>query len=514
MKRSFVYGIIVSLFILFLTACGDSNQSDETGEEIDDAADRTLTIAVENDIISQDTHDHNSIFTESILINMYNYLFKRTDDGSIEPELVETYENVDDTTWHFTLKEDVKFHNGDELTAEDVKFTLERVAKDESLREYFHYSQIESVNVINDYEFEIITYEPEPILLNRLSRIGSGILPKDYIEEKGWDHFYKEPVGTGPFKFVEWNRDSSIIYEVFDDYYEGKVEDWDKVVFRVIPETSTRVGELLTGGVDIAVKIPHQEWERVEANDGTSIISTDVSQRVAMLLLRNHEGYVTEDQRVREAIDLAIDNEVLTEHVLGGAAVPVRTRVTPGNTGANLDLYDTYEYDPEKAKQLLADAGYPDGFEMTIHGTSDARDLITMIADMLDDVNITVNIDLMEQSKFVELRNERAHEESFFITYGNSLFDASLALDNITFELSGDFVGYYNETFEELVELAGVNMDFAEREEQYKQAQEIIAEDRPYVYLYAEKANYGVNDRIDYTPRSDEMLYVKEIKRK
>ncbi|HLS06339.1 MAG TPA: ABC transporter substrate-binding protein, partial [Bacillota bacterium] len=453
-------------------------------------------------------------FTEAIHVNMYNYLFKRNESGDIEPDLVAAYENIDETTWQFTLREDVTFHNGDQLTAEDVKFTLERAAKDDSLREHFHYSQIESVDIVDDYEFIIKTYEPEPILLNRLSRIGSGILPKDYIETNGWDHFYKEPIGTGPFKFVKWDRDSQIVYEAYDDYFAGKVEDWDKLVFRIIPETSTRVGELLTGGVDIAVKIPHQEWNRVEENDGTSIVSTDVSQRVAMLLLRNHEGYPTEDQRVREAIDLAIDNEVLTEHVLGGSAVPVRTRVTPGNTGAYEGLYDTYEYDPERAKQLLEEAGYADGLDITIHGTSDARDIVTMIADMLDDVNINVNIDLMEQSKFVELRNERAHEDSFFITYGNSLFDASLALDNITYELSGDFVGYYNEEFEELVELAGKNMDLAERDEQYKRAQEIVAEDRPYVYLYAEKANYGVSDQIDFTPRSDEMLYAKDIKKK
>src|SRR5699024_10572793 len=145
----------------------------------------------------------------------------------IEPELVDTYENIDDLTWEFTLHEGVKFHNGDDLTAEDVKFTLERVGNDDTLREHFHYNQIEEVEVIDDYHFKIKTYEPEPILLNRLSRIGSGILPKDYIEEHDWDHFYQNPIGSGPFKFVEWNRDSEIVFEVFEDYYEGKVEDWD-----------------------------------------------------------------------------------------------------------------------------------------------------------------------------------------------------------------------------------------------------------------------------------------------
>lgn len=503
----------VLLLLMMLTVIGCTNGAEE-GAGDNDTEDRTLTIAIENDMITQDIHDHNTSFTEVVHSNMYNYLFKRDEDGEIKPELVDTYENIDDLTWEFTLSEGVKFHNGDELTAEDVKFTLERVANDDSLREYFHYSQIEEVEIIDDYHFKIKTYEPEPILLNRLSRIGSGILPKSYIEENGWDHFYKHPIGTGPFQFVEWNRDSDIVFEVFEDYFEGKVEDWDKLVFRIIPEISTRVAELLTGGVDLAINIPHQEWDRVNNNDGTSIVSSSVSQRVAMLLLRNHEGYPTEDQRVREAIDLAIDNEVLTKHVLGGAAVPVRTRVTPGNTGAHEGLYNTFVYDPDEAKKLLEEAGYGDGLEITIHGTSDAGDLVTMIADMLDDVDITVNIDLMEQSKFVELRNERAHEDSFFITYGNSLFDASLALDNISYEISGEFVGYLNEEFEEIIEKAAINMDLEERTEQYKQAQEMVAEDRPYVYLYAETANYGVGDHINFSPRSDEMLFAKDIVKK
>src|SRR5699024_6606528 len=153
------------------------------------------------------------------------------------------------------------FHNGDELTAEDVKFTLERVAHDESLREHFQYEQIDEVEVVDDYHFKIHTIDPDPILLNRLSRIGAGILPKDYIDENGWEHFLENPIGTGPFTFVDWSRDSEIVYEVYDDYFDGAVEDWNKLVFRVVPEDSTRVAELLTGGVDIALNVPNHEWD-------------------------------------------------------------------------------------------------------------------------------------------------------------------------------------------------------------------------------------------------------------
>lgn len=304
---------------------------------------------------------------------------------------------------------------------------------------------------------------------------------------------------------------------MFEDYYEGKVEDWDELVFRVIPEDSTRVAELLTGGVDIALNVPDHEWDRIDENDGTSVEST-TSQRVTMLLLRHDEGYPTSDPRVREAIDLAINNEALTEHVLGGAAVPVRSRVTPGNTGANEELYDTFLYDPDRAKELLEEAGYGDGLEITIHGpngryTKD-RDIQEMIAGMLSEVGITVNTDLMEWSNFVELRSAHAYDDAYFIAYGNSQFDASLALDNMRSERAMELQAYKNEEFDELLAEAEVNMDLDERVEQYKRAQEIVAEDRPYIYLYAEMVNYGVSESIDFVPRADEMLFAKDIIKK
>lgn len=522
MKRM-LFPITVLILALVFIISGCSNGSDEgkegtggeNGKKKED--DRTLIVAIPTDLSSQDIHNHNNTLTESIHVNMYNYLFKKDDEGEIVPDLVEDYENVDDVTWEFSLKEGVTFHNGDELTAEDVKFTLERVAQDDSLREHSHYKQIEEVEVIDDYNFVIKTFEPDPILLNRLSRIGSSILPKDYIDENGWDHFLEEPIGTGPFKFVEWKRDSEIVYETYEDYFEGKVEDWDRLVFRVVPEDSTRVAELLTGGVDVALNVPDHEWDRINNNDGTTIEST-TSQRVAMILLRLEDEFATSDHRVREAIDLAIDNQALTEGVLGGGGVPVRTRVTPGNTGANEELYDTFNYDPERAKELLAEAGYADGLEITIHGpngryTKD-RDIQEMISGMLGEVGITVNVDLMEWSNFVDIRSSFKYEEGYFIAYGNSQFDASLALDNMRSERAMEMQGYKNEEYDELLEKAEVNMDLEEREEQYKRAQEIIAEDLPYIYLYAEMVNYGVSDSIEFTPRSDEMLYGKDILKK
>ncbi|WP_209124042.1 ABC transporter substrate-binding protein [Alkalihalobacillus sp. BA299] len=520
--------MIFSLGVFILVACsGGSQETSKTDDEektpdseVTEAGDdnTTLTIAMGTDIVSFDVHDHLNTSTEAVHDNMFNYLFKRDNEtGEIKPELVDTYENIDETTWEFKLKEGVLFHNGDPLTTEDVKYSLERVAYDDGLRDHANYRQIKEVEIIDELNFKIITHNPEPALLNRISRIGSGILPAKYIEENGFDHFLANPVGTGPYQFVEWVRDDRIVFEPFEDYFEGKVDTWEKVVFRVIPENSTRVNELLTGGVDIAVNVPPSEWERVDANDGTSMKS-ETSNRTLMLFLRSTEGYPTSDVRVRQAIDYAIDNKAITENVLNGAGTTTLTRVAPGNFGFHEDLYGKYNYDLEKAKALLEEAGYPDGFEMTLHSPrgrylQDAQ-VAEMVGGMLAAVGIKVNIDFLEWSNFVEMRAAKTNKDAYMLGLGNSMFDADNALDwyrSARFEGETD---YKNEEVDRLLAEAVQNMDIEEREQQYKQIQEILVEEVPHIILHQESINIGISDRINYTPTMDEMLYVPTVTKK
>lgn len=521
--------LMFSMAVLLLAACSggsstETSQTDEKGEtqdtEVTEAGDdnNTLTIALGTDMVSFDVHNHLNTSTEALHDNMFNYLFKRDNDtGEINPELVDTYDVIDDITWEFTLKDGVQFHNGDPLTSEDVKFSLERVATDDSLLDHANYRQIKEVEVIDELSFRIITHNPQPALLNRISRIGSAILPVGYIEEHGFDHFLANPVGTGPYKFVEWVRDDRIVFEPFEDYYEGKVDTWEKVVFRVIPENSTRVNELLTGGVDIAVNIPPSEWERVNANEGTAMQS-ETSNRTLMLFLRSTEGYPTSDVRVRQAIDLAIDNAAITENVLMGAGTTTLTRVAPGNFGFHEELYGKYNYDLDQAKALLEEAGYPDGFEMTLHSPrgrylQDAQ-VAEMVGGMLAPIGIKVNIDFMEWSNFVEMRNAKTNKDAYLLGLGNSMFDADNALD---WYRSERFVGetdYKNEEVDRLLAEASQNMDIDEREAQYKRIQEILAEEVPHIILHQESINIGVSDRVNFIPTMDEMIYVPTVTKK
>ncbi|SDZ39699.1 peptide/nickel transport system substrate-binding protein [Evansella caseinilytica] len=514
MKKLWMFITIV----LLLAGCGDGHEdAAEKGTETKGESGRTLTIAIGTDIVSFDIHNHNNTSTEAVHDNMFNYLFKRDENNVIQPELVETFDIIDDRTVEMTLKEGVTFHNGDPLTSEDVKFTLERVAADDTLQEYPNYKQIKEVEVIDDRTFRVITHEAEPSLFHRLSRLGSGILPKTYIEEEGWDNFLANPVGTGPYQFKEWVRDSKIVLTPYENYFEGVVEEWDEVVFRVIPENSTRVAELLTGGVDIAVNLPPADWERVAENEGTSV-KTETSNRTIMLILRATEGYPTADLRVRQALDLAIDNKAITENVLRGGGIPTKTRVAPGNFGAEESLYNTYDYDVEKAKQLLKEAGYPDGFEMTLHSPhgrylQDAE-VAELIAGMLQAVNVDVRLELMEWSNFVEMRQAGENKDAYLIGLGNSMFDGAYSVD---WYRSDRFVGetdYKNEEIDTLLEASAVNLDVDERAKQIQEIQRIAAKEVPHIMLHQETINYGVSDRIEFVPSMDEMIYAPAISRK
>ncbi|WP_240159865.1 ABC transporter substrate-binding protein [Paenibacillus aceris] len=513
--------LLYFIFCIFLVLAGcskppykaDSRTADKSANNIS----KFLSIGMPTDMETFDIHNHNISSTEAIHINMFSYLFKRNSDLEIKPDLVESYRVVDDTTWNFKLKKGITFHNGDPLSSADVKYTLERVAKDQSLKENPNYKQIKEVKIIDDLNFLILTNGPQPALLNRLSRIGSGILPKNYIEKNGFEYFLTHPVGSGPFKFVEWVRDDHITLEAFDQFYGGRVKEWDRVVFRKLPVDLNRVNELKAGGIDIAVNLPPDMVQVISAqNDVTTL--TSASNRVGLLAVRNTKGLATANPKVREAIDLAINKKALIDNALGGYGIQTRTRVTPGNFGADPSLFNTSLYNPEKAMQLLKEAGYANGLTITLSAplgvyTKD-KEVAEMVQTMLGKVGIKVNLELMDRTKLREMRSAGKNKELLLLSYGNSLFDADNALDLYRSGKAKTELDYSNKEVDDLLSAALINMNPKDRIAQYQQIQKIIANERPHIYLYNEQGLYGVKKTINFKPRTDEMIYVPEITKK
>ncbi|WP_060207161.1 ABC transporter substrate-binding protein [Sporosarcina koreensis] len=519
MKRNYLVFLLLAAISLVLGACsnndkGEANSSNDGNDG--SSKEQVLTIGLPTDIDTFDIHNTTSSATEAVLTNMFSYLYKRTDELELQPDLAESYQIIDDKTWEFKLKPGVTFHNGDPLTAEDVKFTFERVAKDPSLKRNSYFTNFEEVEVVDELTLRIHTKTTEPLMLNRISRNGLGILPKKYIEENGLEHFLKNPIGSGPYQFKEWAKDSHITLTSYKDHFELKPE-WDKVVFRVIPETSTRVGELIAGGVDLISNVPPTEWDRINDNDGTSITEGD-STRVMQLIVRHTEGSVTSDPRVREAIDLAINKEVLVDHINKGAAIPTRTGTPFGVTGAHPDLNNSFVYDPERAKKLLEEAGYGNGVEINLQSSNGRytldSDVAQIIATMLEEVGFKVNLELLENSRYLDVYDAHQNKELFLIGLSNSLFDGSHALEYFYTEGAKGMTDYSNPEFDKLFALSEENMNLEEREQQLQKMQEIVAEDRPNINLYQMKTAYGIRDHITFDASLTEHFYVPSIHKK
>src|SRR5690554_4904088 len=479
---------------------------------------RELVIAQGVDVKGFDVHSHGSSVTaeESVLVNIFDYLVWRTADGDFEPGLATSWEPIAPDAWRFTLREGVLWHDGEPFTAEDVEFTLERISRDESLTEYENYRQVREVEVVNDHEVIIHTHGPDPILISRLSRLNSGIAPKHYVEAVGWEEFAVNPIGTGPYRFVEWRRDDRVVLEAFDDHWRGRPA-FDRLVFRTIPEDSTRVGELITGGVHVAGNVPVQDQARIE-NSGTARVALQPSGFINMIVFNVNDGTETADPLVREAIDKAIDRELLVQGVMGGLGAVTAARLNPGISAAPVDEYfGVNAYDPEGAIALLEQAGYGPG-ELTIklYGSSGRHALLPeqteIIAAMLEQVGISTEVEVLEFSAYSSRIWNAAEFEHLVVTgLGNSMQDNIFAMRALLCEGTyQERVGWCNERFDEVMYAAEVEVDPVARAALLHEATDIVAQERPWITLFQQQNLVGISEDVDWAPRQDEYLWMFE----
>jgi len=232
------------------------------------------------------------------------------------------------------------------------------------------------------------------------------------------------------------------------------------------------------------------------------------------LIVRTGNEYITGDQKIREAIDLAIDKDAIVDQILQGSGTPIRTRVVDASFGANPELQNTSINDVEAAKQLLKDFSEED-LELTLQAPQGRylldSDVSEMLANMLSDVGFKVNLELMETSNFSNAYSSFENKELMFIGLGDPMMDASYSLNHFHSDNAIPLMDYSNSEIDELFEAAGVNMDSEEREKQYYRIQEIVAEERPQILLYSEMANFGVNSSLSFTPYINEDILFNEI---
>ena len=473
------------------SASGDAAQGEAADSEYKD----TLVFAMNTDVQSLDPQIQNDTTSEQVVKMLYNTLLKFQDDGTVVGDLAESWSvSEDKLTWTFNLKQGVKFHNGKELTSADVKATFDRALNAEAggLRTTEIIKMFTAVEAPDPYTVTITTDGPYGPMESLMCNMSLGIMDADYIEQYGLDlgTSVEGENGTGPFKVVSWERDQEIVVERFDEYF-GTPAKLQTVVYTVIPEAASRVIALETGEVDVIDKPTDEDLARLEADteNFTVLRKPTISQR---LFRFGCNDPIISNTKVRQAIVYAIDRQAIIDALFTGSAYPSTAPLAPVTFGYS-DLGEI-EQDLELAKSLLAEAGYPDGFDTKIVTTEryqNGIELAEIISQQLAEIGINAEIEVWEWSALSASWNGITADEFdqpiFIMGAGPSMRDADGGLRGLytTSEtgLNDRNYGFYsNAEVDALIEQGMQETDQQKRVEIYKEAMEILYREDPVAF--------------------------------
>jgi peptide/nickel transport system substrate-binding protein len=470
----------------------------------------TLVIAQAADAYSMDPAKHSAFPTANVLFQIYDGLVIQDEKGEMAPGLAESWSNPDELTWRFKLRQGVKFQNGEAFNAAAVKFSFDRALDPNFKAPYFsRISHIKSVTVVDDYTVDFKTEKPFPTMLLSLyeASFPALIVPPVYAAQNNGADISAKPIGTGPYRFVEWKKDEQIVLEANPDYWGGKPAI-DKVVFRPIKETRTRIAELKSGGAGIAVDIPPEDMASLEGGD--TKVATVSSDTLYFLAFDTTRDTPLKDKRVRQAINYAVNVEAIQEALLNGMGTRIALTL-PANGFAYNPEWKPYPYDPAKAKALLAEAGYPDGFSipfMTRKGRYlKDSEIVEATAGFLAKVGIKADVQYVEPGVWGQISEKKGREGITFPGWSGR--DPNLVWAPLL--RTGQYQSYYsNPDLDALLAAGSATINPDERKAIYEKAAAIIKDDAPHLPMIQPPLIYGLDAKLTWAPRPDGIIDLRK----
>ncbi|HLI11168.1 MAG TPA: ABC transporter substrate-binding protein [Alphaproteobacteria bacterium] len=484
------------------------------------AGSKPLVIAVGAGPQSMDPLAHDVDSNMSVMDNIFDALLERNTAGQLVPGLATSWERVDANTWRFKLRRGVKFHNGNEFTWEDVKFTFER-GKDPKVSEFSNFAQlVASVKPAgNDpWTIDITTTQPVPYFVQALPLFF--IMDQKSTASRSEGEVAQHPIGTGPYKFVEWVKSSYLKVTANDAYWGGKPKI-ENVELRPISEASTRLAAIASGDVDILQDVPVALIKAVERNPKVEVVARP-ARRSIFLAIANKPGTPTADLRVRRAMYMAINEPEIIAKVMFGHASPAAQVPDPPTVGYSKAI-KRLPYDPAKAKALLKEAGYANGFDLTLNGPNDRyvqdAQIEATVAAQLAKVGIRVKV--VSEPKAVFFPKVDRHElQSYLIGWFDGSYDFGRTYNQLfhTVDPKGGSGGtngdsYSNPKLDEMYAATTNIIDPAKREEALQKLNEAAMEQVVVIPLHYQEDDYAIRkDRgIHFTPRADTWIVYKDI---
>jgi peptide/nickel transport system substrate-binding protein len=469
---------------------------------------RTLTVAQPNDALTMDPARHSAFPTANIMFHLYDALVTQDSNGDFKPALALSWSNPDPLTWRFVLRQGVKFHNGQDFDAEAVKFTFDRALNRDFRAPYYsRIAAIKSVEIVDRHTVDLKTEAPFPTMLWSVyeASFAAMIIPPGEAAA----NLASRPIGTGPYRFVEWRRDDRVVLEANPDYWGG-APAIQRVVFRPIREPRTRIAELKSGGVQIAVDITPEDMPGLEGG-GTKVANV-ASDFLYFFHFDMTRDTPLRDRRVRQAINHAIDVDAIQRALLGGLGERTAAVLPTNAFGYNRD-WKPYPFDLNRARALLAEAGYPNGFTIPLTSRRGRymKDFEIMEASIgyLRRIGIRVNANYLEPGVWAQVSERKGREGLIF--GGWSGRDPDLVWYPLL--VSGQYQSYYsNPQLDALLTAGRSTIDEAERRRIYNQAQAIIHEDAPFVPMLQPPLLYGLDAKLDWSPRTDSMIDLRRAR--
>ena len=490
---------------------------------------KTLKVGLASGAYTMDPQAFNETATNSILSNIFDTLVRFDENIQVHPDLAESWSNPEPKVWIIKLRKGVKFHNGNAFNADDVVFTFNRIKNWKKSGFKGKVSMIDKVEKVDEYTVKFITKKAFPVFLRKLTYVD--MLDKETVEGKSDEWIGLHPIGTGPYKFVLWRKGDQIKFKANPNYWAGKAK-FDDLIFRVLSNNATRTAAILSGEVDLINRVPVVDVNRIKNNNK---LNTFVKPGLRLIYLqmdqfREKTPYVKTangknpflDVRVRRALYYGINEDAIIKYIMKSFAVPA-AQFSPSVVVGYDPSIKRVKYDPAKAKKLLAQAGYPNGFSVVLDAPNnryinDAQ-IAQAVASSLAKIGITVKVNATPKSSFFP-RTAKQDTSFFLIGWASSDGDGSSILDGVIHS-KDDVKGYgrynngkySNPKVDKLIEESDANMNPASRVKEMIEAQQIaLAQDQNIIPLHYQVDIYASSKKIKFVPRTDSRIWAFDIK--
>jgi peptide/nickel transport system substrate-binding protein len=469
-------------------------------------ASNTYVIASVSDVSSLDPHllDSNHP-TGSVIWSLFDSLVRRGPDGADLPRLATSWERIDDLTWRFHLHRGVKFQDGSPFTAADVKFSFDRMNKPpfSSVQQLWAQTTLKEVRVVDDGTIDLLTERPSVTMLYWLEE--AFIAPKGYYSSHDAAYLNAHPVGSGPYKLVEWTPGDHLTLTANREYF-GTAPALKDVVFKVVPDMSARLNGLATGDIDLALELSPDTIGQAKTAHSRPVEALGL-RKVHFGISQNSKLAALRDPRVRRAMNYAIDVPTMIKTLMHGSTVPLASVVNPPNADPSLTPYG---YHPDRARQLLAEAGYSQGFDLDIDFSpfwGQDKDTSETVAGYLNAVGIRTKLHADEWNDFRRKLSDQSFDGLFFAGWA-ALINPSVELVIFTCKQEDNASGYCDPKYDDLVHRASTEYDVDKRKALTDAAQKIVWNGAYWIFLWRAAVYAGLSDRIDYQLRSDDYVEI------